>query len=207
MRKFSATLATAVMAAAMTGAAYADPFTKDLGGGWSVTIFAPDTVDVAVDFVSLTEGVLVIEKTAQFFDLATVELEFNQNQEADQTVSRIVITDEVLTNNTGLPWTSFTNSLEDDDPATFNAAASATFSIAPFVTTDYSPDFRAVKYAGGVVPDGMIWTPGLVSGGLVIDVDVAPRLTSFTLRETPTPEPTTLAGLLIGAGLAFARRR
>lgn len=207
MRKFSTSLASAALAVAIAGVANADPITKDLGGGWEVTIFAPDTVDVAVDFVSLTGDVLVIEKTAQFFELATVELLFAQNRDDSETVSQIVITDEILTNNTGVAWTSFTNDLGAVGPALFDVAASASFTIAPFTTTAYAGDLRSVTYSNGIVPDGVIWTPGLDDGGLVIDVDLSDRLTSFTLRETPAPEPSTLAALLIGAGLAFARRR
>src|SRR5262245_3331715 len=78
----------------------------NLGGGWQATITDEANVDLAVDFVSLQDNILVIEKFANFISVdpftgmpMPVHISFNQIAPDSQTVSRIVITDEIIANN------------------------------------------------------------------------------------------------------------
>ncbi|MEP0848595.1 MAG: PEP-CTERM sorting domain-containing protein, partial [Phycisphaerae bacterium] len=60
-----------------------------------------------------------------------------------------------------------------------------------------------------IIPNGGIWFPGdgASDGELVIDVTTHAQapFTVFTLKETPTPEPSSV--LLLVAGAALLRRR
>jgi hypothetical protein len=188
---------------------------KNIGGGWQATIFDEQHVDLATDYISFVDNVLVIEKFAEFIRVdpltglpEPVLITFQQTAADAQTISRIVITDEVLINHTGLAWTSFRNILVDSGQAAFNQALSSTFSISPYTTRTYNGDSSEVEFGGGVVPNNGIWTPGLASGGLWIDVNLrAEDPVTFTLKELPVPEPTTGLLALIGSAVMFLRRR
>lgn len=196
----------------MGAAAHADPITLSLGGGWQATIFEPIDVGLAVDHVDLDQNLLVLEKFANFNKLdpitglpVPVNILFTQVGGDAETVTRIVLTDEILLNNSGIAWESFRNVLLGN-AAKFDPVASAGFSIAPFTTTTYLNGDSEVEFAGGVVPHGTIWTPGLASGGLYINVDLSSdKPVSFVLKEIPIPEPTTLM-LVLGGALLIRRR-
>jgi hypothetical protein len=177
---------------------------KQLGQGWEVEIFQPNMVDVFVDPSS--PGTLVIEKIAEFGSIMEIDLTFTQNLPDAQTASQIVITNAVITNSTGQDWISFTETLTP--LATFNQALSAGFSIAPFTTRQYSGGDTQVEFSGGTVQSGQVWSPGLASGGLVIDVDLSGSTPAvFTLSELPAiPAPGAMALIALG-GLGAARRR
>ena len=75
----------------------------DLGGGWQATIFDEDDVSLAVDFVSLEDNLLVIQKFANFDSIDPLtglpdpaRILFNQIADDDHTVSRIFIADEII---------------------------------------------------------------------------------------------------------------
>jgi len=187
---------------------------KDLGKGWEVTIFQPTMVDVFVD--PSGPGTLVIEKIAEFAEIdpftgapEPVLLTFRQNQPDAQTVDQIVITSAVITNSTGLDWISFTEALLPGQLAQFNPGLSNDFSIDPFTNREYLDGDTDVIFSGGTVASGTTWSPGVASGGLVIDVDLsgsAPVV--FTLKEIPQiPAPGALALLAISGVLAARRRR
>lgn len=186
----------------------------NLGGGWQATIADDVNVDIEVDFVSLPDNVLSIEKFAKFITVdpftgmpTPVSIVFNQIAPDAETVSRIVISQETIANNTGLDWVAFRNEILGG-VATFNQAESATFSINPFTNRTYSASSDAVTFDGGVVTAGSVWTPGFDAGDLVIDIDLSgDSPAKFVLKELPqVPGPAGLAvlGLL---GLARARRR
>jgi hypothetical protein len=186
----------------------------NLGGGWQATITDEVNVDLDVDFVSLPDNVLVIEKFAKFITIdpftgmpAPVHIVFNQIAPDAETVSRIVITQETITNNTGMDWIGFEEEILGGS-ASFNQAESATFSINPFTTATYDSSFDSVTFSGGVVAAGSVWTPGLISGGLTIDVDLSgDSPAKFVLKELPlVPGPASLAFLAV-AGLVARRRR
>lgn len=186
----------------------------NLGGGWQATITDDINVDLDVEFVSLPDNMLVIEKFAKFITVdpftgmpAPVHIVFNQIAPDAETVSRIVITQETIANNTGLDWIAYEQELLGG-VATFNQAESASFSINPFTTTAYDSSFQTVTFSGGVVAAGSVWTPGADAGGLVIDIDLSGDAPAkFVLKELPlVPGPAGLAALGL-LGLARARRR
>ncbi len=203
---------------AMPMAALADPITKNLGGGWRATIFDPVYVDIVVDFVSIKNDILVIEKFAQFVGVdpitglpKPVQILFEQIESDKSTVSRIVLTDQIIVNHTGIDWTSYREELipTESGVQTFNQALSATFSIAPFTTRTYNGISSIVDFAGGVVPNGSTWAPGVESGGLYIDIDLesAEKPVAFTLKELPIPEPGAALMVLLAAGVGAVIRR
>ncbi len=195
--------------------AVAGPVTIQLGGGWQAHVFDSKVVDLHTDFVDIENDRIVIEKFAEFIDVdpdtglpRPIQIVFEQIGADDETVSRIAITDEIVVNHTGLDWTSFMMAVLDSGSVSFNQADSATFSIEPYTTRTYNGDSTEVVFAGGVVANNGIWTPGLASGALYIDVDLSgeePVL--FTLKETPIPEPSGLILLVAGAAVAVFRRR
>lgn len=209
----------AVIAGFAGSVASADVF-RDLGGGWQVVI--PDAIANQIDIVSdgfvTINGVrtLVIEKFAEFrtIDPETglfqgLPVQFRQVGADADTATRIIITDEALYNNTGAAWGGFRMQLIDGGQVGFNPVATfnSNFSYGPFTTISYSAGNTQVEFGGGTVASGAIWYPGLGSGGLVIDVNLAAENNViFTLKETPLPTPGAAALLGLG-GLALNRRR
>lgn len=206
-------IVAALAAISSASIANAGPLVKNLGGGWQVTIPDSDLVDVVTDYVD--RDILVVEKAAEFIDIdpitlqpAPVNLLFQQILPDAQTTPRIIITNEIILNHTGQAWTSFRNILIDAGQVMFNQPLSATFSIAPFTTRTYNGLSTEVEFAGGVVPNGALWTPGVAAGALVIDVNLTmPGPVSFTLKELPVPEPASGGLVLAGALLIRALRR
>lgn len=186
----------------------------DVGGGWEITIISDNTlVDVSVDFVSLKDDILVIEKFANFISIDPLTgipdpliIAFNQVASDALTVSTIVIADELIFNNSGVDWTAYQNILLGSQ-ATFDPVASAGFDVSPFTSLSFSNGNQIATASGGVVADGDIWTPGLSAGELVINVDLSDNAPAkFLLKEIPVPTPGAIA-LLGVAGLLGSRRR
>jgi len=173
----------------------------------------------------LSQGRVFIEKSATFTQgpspsgvFPTISITFIQT--ANTNVNRIIIEDEILTNLTGSPWTDFHMDLIDSGDATFNVADTAAsggsgpigFSIAPFTQAAFTNSNTRLDILGGVVPNGTVWTPGggVSNGELHINVNphVLPGIpTVFSLKETPTPEPGSLALLALGAAAVLRRVR
>jgi len=186
-----------------------------LGGGWEAIVQDRSVLDLAVDFVSISQNLLVIQKFANFTAIEeftgrphTLNITFRQVASDAETVSRIVITDETVLNNTGMAWNGFDMILYGGG-ATFNADLSATFSIDPFTTMTFADDLRRVSFGGGTIEDGGFWFPGVASGGLVIDADLsgmAPN--AFVFKELPVvPAPPVVALLLTVLAQPHRRRR
>ncbi len=184
-----------------------------LGGGWEAVIFQENLVDLAVDYVSIEDDVLVIEKFANFASIDPftgqpdpIRIAFNQVGTDAETVSRIVIADELVANNTGFDFYQFEMVLLGAQ-ATWDQAGSAGFSINPFTEMDFIGD-QNVLFSGGTVEDGTFWTPGELTGELIIDIDLSNTTPStFILKEiamVPAPAAVALLGL---AGLSTRRRR
>jgi len=194
--------------------AVAGPIIKNLGGGWQVTILQPDRSDIDTVSVSLPNDELVISKEANFSEIdgvtglpASINVVFEQIAPDNETVSQIKITEEFIQNNTGVDWDSFRVLLFPNAKVEFDTLDSAGFSITPFTSRVYINQNSEVVFAGGIVPDGSTWNPGNASGELVIDVDLSNEApVAFTMKELPVPEPAGALFLVIGLGLATARR-
>lgn len=193
----------------------------DLGGGWQAS-FDPGLdglVDITVD--SVTADTIYIQKAAEFTQppgpggFPTIPIVFQQI--APSAITSIVINDESITNSTGFDWTDFHWEILDEPDAWFETLGFY-FSTSPFDNQTFL-DTRNLFVdgfglgAGGtdaVVADGASWFPGNgpADGELIMNVVSQSQepFSLFTLKETPTPEPTTLA-LLSLAGLAAFRRR
>jgi hypothetical protein len=179
-----------------------------IGGGWGVVIPNSAGMDIIVDQV--TSDTIVIETFATHGNFRPECIQFVQIAPDNATVARIIITDSVIVNTSGAPWTGYTYFVGPNDPAAFNQSLSAGFDIAPMITRTYSGDNRQVTFSGGVIPasgPGSTWFPGLAAGALVIDVDLSggtPAIITLCQQAIPTPGAAAVFGL---AGLAAARRR
>lgn len=191
-----------------------DPSTG-AASGWEVVIFDPQHADIVTDFVSLQDGVVVIQKYAEFTRIdpftgapEAINIDFRQVADDANTVTKIVITDERIINNTGVDWNGFNNILVDSGQATWNAAEMAGVSIAPFTQESFSADMTLYRTFGGFVTDGSTWLPGAAQGAFVIDVNLDnDNPVVFTLKELPSvPAPGSMA-LLGLAGVVGIRRR
>jgi hypothetical protein len=198
-------------ALALSAPAFAQTTTV-LPGGWSVTTFDPNVTIAAVGF---GDGVLFITKTATV--VGTIEggvptpIVATFQQTSPNAVMNIAIVGETITNQSGVDWTAYRQTLLLSSRVGFNQAFSGGFNPAPFTTNTYSAPnavgFTEVRHADGVVPNGSTWTPPGPNGGpLWISVQPGNLPVTFTLKEIPVPTPgsVALAGL---AGLAAFRRR
>ena len=134
------------------------------------------------------------------------------------TVPRIVILDEVVTNQTGFDWTDYHWNVLDSGSVWFDVGLSSGFSVAPFTNKTFTdlhgfgdPNKATDLDAdGGVVFNNSSFFPGGAPGNgeLVIDVDLSAEApVSFLFKQFPTPEPGSLALLLAGALAVCSRRR
>lgn len=211
-----ATVCALVVASAHAG-------TVNIGGGWQASW--DDSLDGLVQIIpqGVVGDTVLIQKSAEFtqgpdqFGLfPSIPITFTQKE--PDAVPNIGILDEIITNSTGVDWTDFHMILVDGGDAAFDPNATMNsggdppigWTIAPFTQAAFSDNNMRLDIYGGVVPNGSQWFPGngISDGTLFIKTvphEQAP-FTVFTLKETPTPEPGTLAALLLG-GLLLRRRR
>jgi hypothetical protein len=207
-------LALVVLAGA-TSAASADVVVS-LGSGWEVIYSS--TAPLAITPVSATPGQVTITKTVSFTDDLDLDLgqpqpwtvTFRQTAADANTASQIFIDAEFVTNLTGLNIVGYRQLLGLSRSATWDASSSAASVNPAFTTTTISGDSRELFTTGGPgFANGQTWTPGVASGGFLINVDLGRQNTPivFTLKEfaiVPAPG----AAALMGVGLvAMGRRR
>ena len=213
-------LACAVMTVMTTPAAAA---VVDLGGGWQASW--PASLD---DLVSMTgelvDGVLIVRKTAEFTQppvngiFPTIPISFTQN--AQVAATHIVIDNESIQNSTGVDWRDFHIDLlgggtvfDPNSTASSGGPDPIGWNLAQFTQAAFTVNLKRLDIWDGIVPAGQFWLPGSApvggpaGGQLWLDVFPNPdRFTSFTLKETPTPEPATVCLLAFG-GVALLTKR
>ncbi len=182
--------------------------TIPLGGGWTAEVSSLAEVGINVD--SITNEFIAIEISKDFTEpydgsgFPSINIVFTQVASDAVTAPRIVILDESVTNLTGSDWTDYHMRLNTVGDVEFDIAASLGFSMAPFANRILT--LTDLDAFGGVVFNNSSFFPGAGPGELVMLADLSGEPVSFTLEQFPTPEPTTLAMLLLGLG-CLARRR
>lgn len=181
-----------------------------IAGGWEISAFDEDHVDVVVDFVDVGNNILVIEKFAKFDAIdpftdapASLSVSFRQVADDADTVSRIVITEEFLSNNTDLAWGGFREILMGK--ASFAQEQFKSFTIAPFTKRELLDGGKEAFFFGGVIEPGTTWNPGFGASGLQIDVNLTAGPVTFVLKEMPVIPAPGAAWLLALAGLLSRR--
>ena len=199
--------------------------TITLGGGWQANVVDPADVSIVVDLIG--PDFLVIQISKDFTDPPGIGgvfppqlIDFQQIDDDANTVPRIVIVDESITNLTGVDWTDYHWAILDDNDAWFDVPLSQGWTTDPFINKTFSdpwdvfgdPDKATDLQAdSGLVLHNSSFFPGAAPGDgeLVIDVDlggVDPL--SFTFKQFPTPEPGTVWLTLFAlGGLLVTRRR
>jgi hypothetical protein len=185
-----------------------------LGGGWAVDIPNAGQVGVVVDAVTADYIAIEISKDFtegpdDFGNFPAIYMNFMQVAPNDQTVPKIVILDESVTNQTGTTWTDYHMDLIQFPAmhAYINMIESQGFSMAPFATKTTVPWGLSAEGGAGVANNTSFF-PGAGNGELVIDINLTNKNgVKFMLKEYPTPEPATLALLTLGGLVAIRRRR
>ncbi|MGD8453463.1 MAG: PEP-CTERM sorting domain-containing protein [Phycisphaerae bacterium] len=194
--------------------------------GWAATYddsWIP-YLSLIVDDVS--DDTLYLQKSAEFVQppvggvFPPIPIQFHQI--AWPAVHRFMIVDEIITNSTGCDWTDFHWLLLDGQDAVFNAdlTFASGFYTSPFDNQEFNATCTLFSVDGfglgeggsdAIIPNGGVWFPGDGASDGELVIDVVPHeeepYTVFTLKETPTPEPSAI--LLLGASLALiaGRRR
>ena len=201
--------------------------TVDIGGGWSASW--PDSLNPYVEIVPLgveenaDGGYVFIRKEAIFIQgpqlgvFPSIPITFQQTQV--DAYEFIVIEEEIIENQTGVPWSDFHMLLEEVGDAAFDPVRTAAsggpatlgFDVSPFTSHSFTPINTLLNLEGGEVANGATWTPGAGLDGGALFIDVVPNsepdsLTTFTLKETPTPEPAAVTLMLLGGAAVLARR-
>ncbi len=202
---------------------------------WSNTLDNADGTYVTLTVLGLRNGQWVaMEKVAVFADPASRSgigaIEINFTQISPNAVPQLVITQENITNATGVDWTGFNFSITGgvagsaglphfDLDGTFNN--SAPFSINPFeltgATTEVTTEatvVRGIELGNGTLADGAIWWPGVPKGSLVIvsSPNLNGPMQSFRfieqprITESPIPEPASATAALAGGFLLLGYR-
>ena len=162
-----------------------------------------------------------ITLTKTYTSIAPITLTFTQHaaSASDNTGLRgVTLSVETIVNSSGQPWPGFTMKLEDPNPVLPGAHPNVTaghpgfahthpdfaYTAPPFTLTSGGDQRDNAAFGSGIFADGATkaWT-----GFSIHQVEAIGKTRSFTLVQTPIPEPST--ALLLGAGLAAlaVRRR
>ena len=157
------------------------------------------TITVVKDFGPYTEllpGVIDFPFGALNFK----EIDVNADK-----IDRIIIQSETIANNTGLAWDSFSWYVEPSGAAEFNASESASWATTPWFSSWSFETAHKLVASNGSVANGATFAPG---GNLVIDIypDSSDSPLAITLKQHVSPEPATVAVLVVGGILIVSRR-
>lgn len=180
-------------------------------------------VSISVEDVIFDTNAVYIRKEAEFTQgpvnglFPSIIIMFRQV--SIEAVGNIVISEEVVTNSTGRSWTDFHMSVTGGNDVAFDPDATGAsggggpigFSVGPFTGASFTNGNQRLNLDDGSVAAGETWQPGSpgIGDDLWISAEVretAP-LTTFWLKERPTPEPATLAMLGLAASAVIMRRR
>jgi hypothetical protein len=181
-------------------------------------------VSITVEDVDIFDtGAVYIKKTAEFTQgpvngiFPSILIQFRQI--SPSAVSNIVISEESVTNSTGRDWTDFHMFVTGGNDVVFDVEQTASsggggpigFSVNPFTGATFAEANRRLNLDDGTVPAGGVFEPGTAGIGDDLWIRATVRetspLTTFFLKERPTPEPATAALLSVGAALVLMRRR
>ena len=194
----------------------------DIGGNWRASWDPSLDPYVSISANGVINDVVYIEKSAEFIQgpvggiFPSIAVVFQQT--GASAVTNIVLDDEIITNSTGVDWIDFHFEILNGTDAQFNPTATGNsgggppigWSISPFKQAAFTGNLMGLDAWDGVVPDGSLWFPGdgATNGQLWIDVlsKTSSPYTVFTVKEAPTPEPSTLS--LVGlCALGILRKR
>lgn len=223
-RKVTAALGGVIGAVAICASAQAGITTQVIGGGWQASWDSALDPYVDINSDGVSGNAVYFEKIATFTAgpnsggiFPAIPIVFSIVPGYTGTiVENLVITDEVITNQTGYDWGGFRMDVLDHGEVVFDPAATAAsggpppigFNIGPFTTAAFSDGNTRLDMGGGVFANGTTQNlgRGLGSGGeLWIHVNNVSVNTVFVLKETPTPAPGAVA--LLGLAAAFGSRR
>ncbi len=219
-----------VAGAVLAGSATTAQAGSLVAGGWQAN-WDSSFEDSSGTFVTLTllaetNDAIVLQKVAAFTSgpdqyglIAPIEINFSQLTR--DAAKKIVITSENVWNSTGSDWDNFKFIIEDGttgDPAKdvhFNIQESFLdgnpFDASPFSTYTASGITalpQTLTFAGGVVADGTVWTPGIGTnpdaGEVVINANPSMTgTTRFVFKELPHAVPLPAAAWMGLSSLAF----
>ena len=176
--------------------------------GWSAT-FDDTRTDVIVDSVTSTSMRIEIFKNIDSPPFNMILF----TPRLPSALALIRISDESISNNTGLDWSSYQWQINGGGTIGFDSVTTVSngFSIDPFTQMQWLDPIGAQYYqgllvSGGGVADGDSYTPGLYGGSLDINtaVGLGSSPSSFSLLQAPVPEPNTIL-LLTTAVAAIGR--
>ncbi|MCZ6681665.1 MAG: PEP-CTERM sorting domain-containing protein [Planctomycetota bacterium] len=211
------------LAAVICTPAFGGTVVVNLGGGWEATVFDPENAVVTsdapgADFISFHIDKDFTDPPGVGGLFPAINILFSQTAPDEATETTLVLDFENIMNMTGANWDDYHWQLLDGGDVWFDVPASLAWDVSPFTNpatfTDPGGIFGDVNKAthvdanGGLVPDGGSFSPGLAAGDLVMKVNLnnSEEPLNFTLKQFPTPEPSTV--LLIGFGaVVLARRR
>ena len=204
------------------------------GQGWRISgpggsISVTEEIWPDSDFLVINiDKVFDVPPDPLFGTLSPLIMTFEQIAPDAETTATIVIDSENITNETGEAWNGFEWTLVQFGYASFDELATLlpgqpedSFNLAPFNDSEWlynqpSPNIatwsQTLHAYDGVVPDGGIFSPGVPSGSLFINVDIgfdgSDADAIFYFKEIPTvPEPTSMAILAVGGFSLLGKRR
>ncbi len=224
IRRSTLAIGGVIGVAAISTAAQAGITTVTVGGGWQASWDSSLDPYLDINTDAVTANAVFFEKIATFTQgpvngvFPSIAIVFSIVPGYTGTiVSNLVITDEIITNQTGATWTDFHMDVLDHGEVVFDPTATANsggsgpigFSISPFTQAAFADNNTRLDIWGGTLASGQSWNPGggANDGQLWIHVNNVTNQTVWVLKETPTPAPGAIALLGVAALVGSRRRR